>query len=74
MSSKRVLSGVQPTGALHIGNWLGAIRNWVDLQDNHETYFCVVDLHAITTTHNPKQLAFNSLSTYYSEKRGAIKN
>ena len=39
----RVLSGVQPTGALHLGNWLGAIRNWVDLQESHDTFFCVVD-------------------------------
>ena len=59
----RVLSGVQPTGALHLGNWLGAIRNWVDLQDNHDTYFCVVDLHAITVPHEPTQLAEHTLTT-----------
>ena len=53
----RVLSGVQPTGALHLGNWLGAIRNWVDLQHNHDTFFCVVDLHAITVPHDPALLA-----------------
>jgi tryptophanyl-tRNA synthetase len=59
----RVLSGVQPTGALHLGNWLGAIRNWVDLQESHDTFFCVVDLHAITVPHDPARLAEDTLST-----------
>jgi tryptophanyl-tRNA synthetase len=45
---KRVLSGVQPTGSLHLGNYLGAIRQWVKNQDEYESFFCVVDLHAIT--------------------------
>ena len=63
MNQKRVLSGVQPTGDVHIGNWLGAIRNWVELQENYETFVCVVDLHAITTPHEPKSLHQNSLST-----------
>jgi len=63
MIRSRVLSGVQPTGALHLGNWLGAIRNWVELQNIHETFFCVVDLHAITTPHNTESLAKNTLST-----------
>lgn len=59
----RVLSGVQPTGALHLGNWLGAIRNWVDLQQSHDTFFCVVDLHAITVPHDPALLAEHTLTT-----------
>jgi len=63
VNQKRVLSGVQPTGDVHIGNWLGAIRNWVELQENYETFVCVVDLHAITTPHDPKSLHQNSLST-----------
>ena len=63
MPRPRVLSGVQPTGALHLGNWLGAIRNWVDLQDSHDTYFCVVDLHAITVPHDPARLADDTLTT-----------
>ncbi len=63
MTKKRVLSGVQPTGELHIGNWLGAIRNWVDLQKDYETLVCVVDLHAVTVPHDPKELAKNTLST-----------
>jgi len=63
MSRPRVLSGVQPTGALHLGNWLGAIRNWVDLQTSHDTYFCVVDLHAITVPHDSSRLAEDTLTT-----------
>ena len=53
---KRVLSGVQPTGALHLGNYLGAIRQWVQNQDIYDNYFFVVDLHAITVPHDPKKL------------------
>ena len=63
MLQSRVLSGVQPTGALHLGNWLGAIRNWVDLQHDHDTFVCVVDLHAITVPHDPRRLAEDTLST-----------
>ncbi len=57
MGKQRVLSGVQPTGNLHLGNYLGAIRNWVEIQDQYDNFFCVVDLHAITVPHNPKTLA-----------------
>jgi len=53
---KRVLSGVQPTGKLHLGNYMGAIKNWVGLQETFDTYFCVVDLHAITVPHDPVEL------------------
>ncbi|MFN9692973.1 MAG: tryptophan--tRNA ligase [Synechococcaceae cyanobacterium] len=63
MARPRVLSGVQPTGALHLGNWLGAIRNWVHLQESHDTFFCVVDLHAITVPHDPAVLAEHTLTT-----------
>ena len=63
MGLPRVLSGVQPTGALHLGNWLGAIRNWVELQNDHDTFFCVVDLHAITVPHDQDRLAQDTLST-----------
>ena len=63
MNRPRVLSGVQPTGVLHIGNWLGAIKNWETLQNTHETFFCVVDLHAITVPHDPQKLAEETLST-----------
>jgi tryptophanyl-tRNA synthetase len=54
---KRIFSGAQPTGNLHIGNYLGALRNWVELQHDYESFFCVVDLHAITIPQDPKQLA-----------------
>ena len=57
MGKQRVLSGVQPTGNLHLGNYLGAIRNWVEGQSQYENFFCVVDLHAITAPHNPATLA-----------------
>lgn len=57
MSKPRVLSGIQPTGNPHLGNYLGAIRNWVDIQSHYENFFCVVDLHAITVPHDPKTLA-----------------
>lgn len=57
MTRQRVLSGVQPTGNLHLGNYFGAIRNWVKGQSQYENFFCVVDLHAITVPHNPTTLA-----------------
>ncbi|WP_250126166.1 tryptophan--tRNA ligase [Chroococcidiopsis sp. CCMEE 29] len=57
MVSPRILSGVQPTGNLHLGNYLGAIRNWVEGQSQYENFFCVVDLHAITVPHKPETLA-----------------
>lgn len=53
---KRIFSGVQPSGNLHIGNYLGAIKNWVKLQDQYDSIFCVVDLHAITVPQDPEEL------------------
>ena len=63
--SKKIFSGVQPTGNLHLGNYLGAIKNFVDLNNdsNNECVFCVVDLHAITVKQNPKELKSNILET-----------
>jgi tryptophanyl-tRNA synthetase len=53
----RVLSGIQPTAdSFHLGNYLGAVRQWVAMQETHETFYCVVDLHAITVEHDPKLL------------------
>jgi tryptophanyl-tRNA synthetase len=53
----RVLSGIQPTAdSFHLGNYLGAVRNWVALQDSHDAFYCVVDLHAITMGHDPVAL------------------
>ena len=53
---KRVLSGIQPSGDLHLGNYLGAIKRWVERQYEKENYFCIVDLHAITQPHDPAAL------------------
>ncbi|MEO8295555.1 MAG: tryptophan--tRNA ligase [Gemmatimonadota bacterium] len=53
----RIFSGIQPSGELHIGNWLGAVRNWVRLQSEHECLFCIVDLHAITGKYEAGSLA-----------------
>ncbi len=52
----RIFSGIQPTGNLHLGNYLGAIRNWVRLQDSYECIYCIVDLHAITAWQDPEEL------------------
>lgn len=52
----RIFSGIQPSGNLHLGNYLGAIQNWVKLQSDFDSLFCVVDLHAITVPQNPEQL------------------
>jgi tryptophanyl-tRNA synthetase len=52
----RVFSGIQPTGHLHLGNYLGAIRNWVRLQDHYDCIYCVVDMHAITVWQDPREL------------------
>ena len=58
----RVLSGIQPTAdSFHFGNYLGAVRQWVALQDDHEAFYCVVDLHAITVDYDPKQLRERTL-------------
>ncbi|KAL8504055.1 hypothetical protein ACS0TY_022698 [Phlomoides rotata] len=54
---KRIVSGVQPTGSLHLGNYLGAIKNWIDLQNTYETLFFIVDLHAITLPYDTQQLS-----------------
>src|SRR4026209_1990774 len=53
----RIFSGIQPTGDLHIGNWLGAVRNWVALQDQFASIFCIVDLHAVTLPYEVSSLA-----------------
>src|SRR5688572_30817795 len=58
--TKRILSGVQPTGNLHLGNYLGALRNWVRLQDDSECFYCLVDLHAITVQQDPATLRANT--------------
>ena len=56
----RIFSGIQPTGDLHLGNYLGALRNWVALQNDHDCIYCIVDLHAITVWQDPSKLASNT--------------
>lgn len=60
---KRILSGVQPTGSLHLGNYLGAIKQWVELQSVYDSYFCVVDMHAITVPQDPLKLRKDTLQS-----------
>ncbi|HEY3112391.1 MAG TPA: tryptophan--tRNA ligase [Gemmatimonadaceae bacterium] len=52
----RIFSGIQPSGSLHIGNYLGAVKNWVELQHKYESFFCIVDYHAITVPYEPADL------------------
>jgi len=63
----RIFSGIRPTGELHIGNYLGAIKQWMELQEKNECVFCIVDLHAITTPYRPGELQRNimDLATAY---------
>lgn len=62
MSKPRVLSGIQPTnGSFHLGNYLGAVKQWVELQESHDAFYCVVDLHALTSAPDPKELRENTL-------------
>jgi tryptophanyl-tRNA synthetase len=56
----RIFSGVQPTHGLHLGNYLGAIRNWVELQADYQCIYCIVDLHALTTMHDPQAMHANT--------------
>ena len=63
---ERVFSGVQPTGTLHLGNYLGAIKNFVELQDKYNCVYCVVDQHAITVDQDPKELLSNILEVLAS--------
>ncbi|MBE7382924.1 MAG: tryptophan--tRNA ligase [Leptolyngbya sp. SIO1E4] len=67
MGKHRILSGIQPTGNLHLGNYLGAIRNWVALQEEYDSFLFMADLHAITVPHDPAKLAedtYNVAATY----------
>ncbi len=66
MHKKRVFSGVQPTGNLHLGNYLGAIKNFVNLQSKFECVYCIVDLHAITNRQDPSMLKSNIFETLAS--------
>jgi len=56
---QRVFSGIQPSGTSHLGTYLGALKNWVSVQDDYDCFFCIVDLHALTTPQDPKVLRAN---------------
>jgi len=58
-TKRRVFSGIQPSGTPHLGTYLGALRNWVSIQDEYDCYYCIVDLHAITVPQDPKVLRHN---------------
>src|ERR671927_1212312 len=58
-SRKRVFSGIQPSGTPHLGTYLGALKNWVPLQDDYDNFYCIVDLHALTVPQDPKVLRHN---------------
>lgn len=66
-SQKRVFSGIQPSGNLHLGNYIGAISQWVNMQDQYDCFFCIVDLHAITVPQDPQKLRtkINQLAALY---------
>ena len=59
----KIFSGIRPTGNIHLGNYLGAVKQWIELQEKNECVFCIVDLHAITTPYEPKELQKNILET-----------
>ena len=61
MEKKVILSGVQSTGNLHLGNYLGALKNWVKMQDEYDCYYMIADLHALTVRNNPEELRKNAL-------------
>jgi len=72
-SLPRVLSGIQPTAdSFHVGNWLGAIRHWVDLQETSDAFYCVVDLHAITMGHDPSELRRRTLTSFAQLLAGGL--
>ena len=74
-----LFSGIQPTGDIHIGNYLGALRNWVDLQDKYQALYCIVDLHALTISQDPalfpdkiRQTAIDLLAIGLNPKKATL--
>ena len=59
---KRIFSGMQPSGCMTLGNYLGAIKNWATLQDEYDCFYCIVDLHALTVRQNPEEFRERALS------------
>ena len=68
----RIFSGIQPSGNLHLGNYLGAIRNWVRLQGDYEAIYCVVDLHAITVPQDPQTLRERTIEVAVEVGEGRV--
>lgn len=66
MEQKRIFSGIQPTNEIHIGNYFGAVKNWVKLQDEFQSIYCVVDYHAMTTPYKPDTLRANTKNMFLS--------
>jgi len=62
-TNQTILSGLQPSGNMHIGNYLGALKQWIALQENNTAYYCIVDLHAITVPYEPDKLQEGILDT-----------
>ena len=62
---EKIFSGIQPTGQLHLGNYLGAIKNWVDLQKKYACVYCIVDYHAMTIPYDPAVMPKNIISQFY---------
>src|SRR5689334_2846275 len=60
---KRVFSGIQPSGVIHVGNYIGALKNWAAMQADHDCLYCIVDLHAITVPQDPLDLSQRILET-----------
>lgn len=61
---KRIFSGIQPTGVMTLGNYLGAVRNWAQLQEDYDCTYCIVNMHAITVRQEPAKLRKNTLDAY----------
>jgi tryptophanyl-tRNA synthetase len=59
----KIFSGIQPTGKIHLGNYLGALKNWIELQDKHECIFCIVNYHALTVPYDPSEMQDNIYNT-----------
>ena len=73
MPKDRVLSCIQPTGNVHLGNYLGAIRNWVQIQDDYDCIYGVVDYHAIASEFNPATLQADSVNLAMREKNWSVR-
>ncbi|HTN91611.1 MAG TPA: tryptophan--tRNA ligase, partial [Sorangium sp.] len=77
MSKKVIFSGIQPSGRLMLGNYLGALKNWVKLQDDYDCLYCLVDMHAITVPQDPKELrsrTYEGLAVYLAAGLDPSKN